>query len=909
MSWIHRLLGSIRKSRLEQHLDDELQFHIEMRTREFMAEGVPREEASYRARRLFGNQVLLKERTRDMDIVGWVETLIQDLRYALRVLRKSPGFTIVAVLTLALGIGVNTTLFTAYDMIALKPLPVGGADTVLRLERWFESGSRGGDQYSFSYSEYTFYRDHNNVLSSLVATSWPVRVFAALLQSNRFREAEKATVQLVSVNYFSALGVPALAGRTFLPEDDEAPGGHPVAVLSYPFWQRKFNSDAQILGKVIKVNNTAFTIVGIAPSDFIGTGIPPQVPDIWAPLAMQARVIPGQDWLTLPSAHQMQLLGRMRPGIGRKQAQAEMAVLAGRFRQVHAERDKTVAITLQRATLFGNTEDINFQATVAGLMIVVGMVLLVACANLANMLLARSTLRWKEISIRLALGASRGRLIRQMLTESILLSLMGGFAGLLFSLWAGKLLLLVLAPLLELIFWSDAQLVIPWGPDARVFAYTAILSLISAVIFGLSPALQSSKRDLTTALKEESNCRMARSRLRGSLVGGQVAISMLLLLTSGLLVRGLLRSETADPGFDIRNTFLVSCDLGPEEAKAHALQRQIVEHLENLREIKGVTLVERGPFMGTWTPPVIPEGSDGLSRGAASRTLANHVSSTYFATLGIPVLRGRNFTPQEGGTGAHLAIVSESGARQLWPGENPLGKRLKLDMKFTGTFDHEFEVIGVARDVRSANLSRVDPSYVYLPISAAESNGILVRIQGSRRDALAAVRTAIESVNRNLLPGFSMTSLEEDPVRVQRLVIQTTTTFASVLACLALALAAVGIYGVMSYLVTQRTSEIGIRMALGANARDVLASVVLSGLRPVFIGAVLGLAAAAGFSAVLHATLVFPGSTDLLFGVSMLDPLTFIGLSLFVACVAAVACSIPARRAVSVDPLVALKYE
>jgi len=297
------------------------------------------------------------------------------------------------------------------------------------------------------------------------------------------------------------------------------------------------------------------------------------------------------------------------------------------------------------------------------------------------------------------------------------------------------------------------------------------------------------------------------------------------------------------------------------------------------------------------------------SKGAVSRSLANHVSASYFDTLGIPILRGRTFTRHEAETGAHVAIVSESGARQFWPGENPLGRRVKLDMKFTGRFDAEFEVIGVAKDVRTANLSRVDPSYVYLPANAAQANGILVRIRANRRDALGDVRTAFEAVDRNLLPGLSMSRLEESLVRLQKLMIQTTTTFAVLLACLALALAVVGIYGVMSYLVTQRTNEIGIRMALGASARNILGWALVDGLRPVFIGAVLGLAGAAGLSAVLHATLVSPGTMDLLFGVSMLDPLTFIGLSVFVACVAAVATTIPARRAISVDPVVALRYE
>ena len=910
MSWLRVLASRVRglSTKRQLELGDELRAHLEMATEENVRRGMPPEEARYAAHRAFGGVEQTKEAYRERRGLPAIESVFQDVRYGLRTLRKSPGFTIVAILALALGIGVNTTLFTAYDAVALKPLPVGGTDTVMRIKRWFVSGSRGDDQYAFSYPEYIFYRERGSLFTSMVAASWPVRVFAALpnaAESNRFGEPEKATAQLVSANYFSALSVPALAGRTFLPEDDQ----RPTVVISYPFWQRKFNADTQALGKTVRLNDVALTIVGVAPADFIGTGLPPQIPDFWTPLAMQEQLMPGQAWLNRAGAYQLQILGRVRPGIGQKQAEAEMAVMAHQFGQAHIERDKTVTVTLQRATYFANTEDPQFQAAVAGIMMVVGLVLLVACANLANMLLARSTLRAKEISVRLALGASRGRLIRQMLTESMLLALMGGFVGLLFSVWAGKLLWLAIAPLLQLAYWSDTPLAIPSGPDARVFGYTILLSLITGVIFGLSPALRSSKRDLTTALKEETGRRLTRSRLRGFLVGSQVAISMLLLIVSGLFMRGMLRSQATDPGFDTRNTFIVSCDLGTDEAKAHALQREIVEHLQSLRQVRGVTLTERPPFTGTWTPRVVPEGHAGASDGAVARSLANHVSPAYFATLGIAILQGRNFTRQEGETGAPVAIISSSVASLLWPGENPLGRRVKMDMKFTGRFDGEFEIVGVAKDVRSANLSRIDPSFIYLPTTAAAFYAMMVRIQGSRGDAIAAMRGAIAAVDSKLLPGLSMMSLEENPVRVQKLMIQTTTTFAAVLAGLALALAAVGIYGVMSYLVTQRTGEIGIRMALGANARNVLGSVVVSGLKPAFAGAVLGLAGAAAFSAVLHATLVFPGSMDLLFGVSMLDPLTFIGLLVFVACIAAAACAVPARRATKVDPMVALRYE
>jgi predicted permease len=905
----------IFRRRHENELDEEIRDYIERETHDNVVRGMSPANARHAAMRKFGRPVLnVKEDTRA--VWGWIglERLWQDLRYALRMLRKNPGFTVVAVLTLALGIGVNTTLFTAYNAVALKPLPVSEGASLVRVERWFTSGSQGEGQYAFSYPEYVYYNQHNTVFSALMAASWPVRVLAALPriakgESSAFGEAERATAQLVSTDYFADLGVRPIAGRTFLPEEDGPPGAHPVIVLSYPFWRRAFNSDPQIVGRTLQVNNDAFTVVGVTPPDFGGTGIPPQIPDFWAPLSMQTQLIPGQDWLNLPGSYQVQLLGRLRSGTEHRPAQAQIELLTQQFGQNYAAHDKTIAITLQRATLFPNTDDIRFKQLVALFMAVVGMVLLIAGANLANMLLARAMIRHKEISVRIALGAGRGRLIRQLLTESLLLSTLGGSAGLLFSMWGSKLLWLAIAPLLEGVFWSDAPFVIPLGPDVRVFGYTTLLSLVTGVIFGLWPALQFSKPDLTTALKEETGGKLGRSRLRGFLMGGQVAVSMLLLICSGLFVRGLLRAQAADPGFDTRNAFMVFCDLGPDASKAHAIQSQIVDRLENLPETKGVALVKQFPMTGTWTPPVLPERSSESDNGVPSRTLANQVSPSYFDTLGVPILHGRTFTRQEAQTAAQVAIVSESGARRLWPGQNPLGKRFQLDMHFTGKFGAALEVIGVARDVRTANLTRVDPSYVYLPTDSKDFYNILVRTQKNRKDAFASVRSALESVDKNLLRDFSMVSLEEGPVRVQRLMIQTTATFATLLACLALALAAVGIYGVMSYLVSQRTSEIGLRMALGASVGDVLFSIVGRGLRSVLVGAVLGLLGAVGLSTILHATLVFPGSMDLLYGLNMLDPATFIGLPVFVMLVTAVASAVPARRATTVDPMVALRYE
>jgi predicted permease len=882
--FISRIRGLLSSHELDQDFDQEVQAHLAILIEENLGRGMTPGEARDAAHRRLGGVTQLKESQRERRGVPQVETFFKDLRYASRMLLKNPGFTLVATVTLALGIGVNTTLFTAFNAVALKPLPVRNSETVVRVERWFESGSHGDGQYAFSYPEYQYVDEHNRVFSSLVAVSWPIRLPVILPAS----PPEPAHGQLVSPNYFSDFGVDAVLGRTFLPEETRAP----VMVLSYPFWQRRFHGSPQALGTIVKVNDIAFTVVGVAPEEYIGTGVPPSVPDFWAPILMQAQLEPGHNWLDNPTEHAVQMLGRPKPGVILKQAQAELNVLERQFEQAHPERDKTLTITLQAARFFGNTDDIRFQAFVVLMMAVVGLVLLIACANLANMLLARSASRQKELSVRLALGASRGRLIQQLLTESTLLAILGGSAGLLFSIWASKLLWVVIQQGLEGPFGPGPALVASLSPDVRVFSYTLLLSLITGIVFGLSPALRFSKPGFVA---------LNRSRLRSLLVAGQIAGSLVLLITAGLLVRGLVRSQTTDTGFETKTTFAVSLDYGSDPAKRVALQRRVLERLEFLPEVRGITAVDSVPLTGTWTPPVTADRFSGS-------TLANRVDSAYFATLGIPIERGRTFTQTEIDRSAPVAIVSAAAALQIWPDQNPLGRRLKLDMNFRGKWS-EFEVVGIAKDVRSAHLSRPDPMYVYLPVVPSALHNILLRTQGDPKMALAAVRTALEPMDRNFPSSLGTVSLEDGPLHVEKLQAQVWAMCAIALAVLALVLAGVGIYGVMSYLVSQRVKEIGISMALGATAGDVLKSVIRQGLQPVFVGTIFGLAGAAGVSSILHATLIFPGSTDMLFGVGMFDPLTFIGLSFFLAIVALLASAIPARRALRVDPMVALRCE
>lgn len=899
-----------RSKRADEELDREIALHVTLLEEDYGRRGMSHEEAHAAARQALGGVEQTKQAHRHQRGVVWLEQTGQDLRYAWRTLSRNPGFALVAVATLAAGIGVNTTLFTAYDSVALKPLPVSHPEHVVRLERWFKNGWIGDMQYGFSWPEYQYCREHQDAFSDLVATSWPVRVLAQLPGDRARTQLKKLQGQLVSGNYFKSFGVAARLGRTFGPDDAGVSGSNPVIVLSHPFWLRAFHGDPQVIGSLIKINGFAYSIIGVAPEEFTGTELLPQVPDFCAPAPMQSQLVPGHDWLHEAADYRFQILGRLKPEAGVKRAEAETAALIRQFSTTYVTREPTRDVTLQHTAFFGNTEDPRFVAGVAALMLIVGMVLFVACANIANMLLARGAMRQREISLRVALGASRLRVIRQLITESILLSLAGGVTGLAISILASKLLRTAVAQLLTAQFGSDFVFSLNLNPDARVLAYTLMLSVLAGLVFGLSPALQFTKPELLTSMREESTCfglHLRRSHLRSLLIAAQVAVSMLLLSCSGLLARGLMHSQNVDPGFDTRQVFLLLGDYGDNAMTSVARFQRLVGRL---REAPGIASVAygRGPMMGTWTPPITvrnPGAAGGVERG---RTLASYASKNYLKTLGVPLLRGRDFTRRESESGAHVAVISESTARLFWPKEDPLGRHFQLDMQFTGKLT-EFEVVGVAKDVRFANLTRLDPAHVYLAPNPTTTYPILLNVGANQEAALGAVWNAVSRSDADLLPNLSLWNTETMLVHPQRTLARLMAMFAAGLALLAVSLAGVGIYGVMAFVVSQRTQEIGIRMALGARSADVLRSIALWGLKPVAAGMIIGLGCGAAASVVLHSTLSFPGSNDFLYGVKFYDPWTFTLISCFLVAVSLSASLVPAIRAVSVDPILAIRHE
>ena len=890
MSLLRSIAGGLRslfrKEQVSKELDEELNGFLELAAEEKMKQGMGRNDALRAVRLERGNLEVSKEAVR---AAGWesiVETCWQDLRFAVRVLRNNPGFTAAAVLAIALGVGINVGIFSVLNGAALRLLPIPRAEQVVSIDQilhgQFKRNAHNGSSM-FSYSEYLDYRDNNHVFSGLLAYEPFVE---ATLGGGKMKELTGA---LATCNYFDVLGEHPAEGRGFVESDCAAPGGNAVVVISDDLWRGTFASHPSLVGKRIILNRTAYTVVGIAPPGFRGTEPIPS--SFWAPITMQKVLDPWSDRMADENLSWLAVLGRVQPGVMMEQVRADLGVIAGRIDLLHPGRSTSLAV--RTATFFDRQEEREILTPVVSVIFAAfGLVLLVACANVANLLLARASVRQKEIALRLSIGASRWRLVQQLLTESLLLSLIGGTLGSLLAFWSFEAITRLIISHLP---HAVSTLTLNVAPDFRVLGYGLGLTFLTGIGFGLIPALQSSRQDLNTSLKEDGAHSGPGKRsgrfLRNALVGTQVAVCMILLLAAGLLLRGLYHAQTVDPGFEMKGVATMFLNLGQQgydDTRGTAFMGRLRQRISELPGVIEVAQAECAPLSHDFSADAFTVPGRVEKIGIEY----NHVSPEYFSVVGVPIVRGRGFLPGETHDSPGV-VVTESTARRLWPDEDALAKTLRE------SDGREYSVIGVARDAQVAHLGDVHTTYLYFPAGPQDNLRVyaLVRYAGDFPATAKGIRSVVQSLDADM--PVDVTKLE-DYLEVWRQPSRIVAALSGALGALALLLASIGVYGVVSYSVSRRVHEIGVRMALGADRTEVMKLVLEQAIGPVLIGGVVGVAACAAVSHVL---------SSMLFGLSAHDPIAFISVPLLLLIVAMVASYIPARRAMSVDPIVALRYE
>jgi predicted permease len=881
----------LRQSRHDAELREEIEAHRSLRAAHFEREGLMPQTAADASRRAIGNVLLAREDAREVWLGSW-DTWWQDVRYGLRSFRKNPGFTAAAVVTLALGIGVTTGVFSVVNAVLFRDLSAPGANELVSVSQSVQGVPALAGAETFSTSEYFAYRDRAQTLSGLVAYA-NARGEATLGGDT----PRKILGTLVSCNYFAVLQQPPALGRAFAERDCEQ-GADLVVFLTYELWQTAFAADPGIVGRTIQLNRQQATIAGVTAqgtfngSAFLGGGY--LAPINAGPLLSSNDSRYGDDnslWLNL--------VGRRKDGVALEQVRAELDVIAALIDQQQPGRSTLLTIDRARPRLPQQLRG-GAAGAAAVLMAAFGFILLIACANVANLLLARGTSRSHEIGIRLSLGASRARVVRQLVTESLLIALAGGLLGSAVAVWSFQILVTLAIPAL-LPPWFPLAFTVDLRPDVQVLSFAMALIAGTGILFGLAPALHVSKPDLHASMRQDStgagNSRRG-ARLRGTLVGVQVALCMVLMIAAGLVLRGLYATYTIDPGFQYRDVAYVSLESvfdGYSAERSEVTRRRLIADLEALPDVEGVASTDQEPLGDDMAPALfrLPDESELQSRAGEVIT----VSHDYFSVLEVPIVGGRAFTQDEVRSSmagkARPAILSATTARNLWPGGDPMGRTLLWERSELQAVD-TLLVVGVAADAHVTALGQVDPYFVYVP---GEGSAVLVKSSTDVATTISGIRAAVRAVDPTLL--VTVLPLEAT-IGWSRGISRTVASLFGGLGVLALVLAAVGIYGVVSYVVRARLREIGIRLALGATVHNVLGMMLRQTMRPVVVGAVIGLVAAGAMSRVL---------SSILFGVSPADPVGLGSAVLLVLGVALASGVMAARPATRTDPTVTLRYE
>ena len=877
-----RFATLFRSRALERNLDEELRHHLHLLTEEHVRRGLQPEEAHYSALRSFGGLEQTREAYREQGRSLMIGTLGQDLRYGLRQLRRSPGFALIAACTLALGIGANTAIFSVVNAVLLRPLPYEDAGRLVSVYQ----RTQGGSYNVFSAPNYIAWRDHAQAFESLaVYTSKAYNLATAT-------EVENVAGQPVTASLFPLLGVNPILGRTFTAQED-LPGGPKVVVLSYEFWRRHYGGAHDVIGTTLRLDNEGYTILGVMPRGF---QIAQSAGEFWVPLQLD----PADPNSSARGLHWLFGLGRLKPRVTLAQTESQANSLASRLAKEYPQTD--AGFGLQLIPLLDDVVG-TVRPVLQVLLASVGLVLLIACVNVANLLLARATGRQREMALRSVLGASRMRVIRQLLVESILLATMGGVLGLILAFSAVRLLA-SLAPA------GSVPRIETIAVDRPALLFTLFATLVTGFAFGLVPALQASRISLNDTLKESgrgADTGRSRRQLRSALVISEIAVALMLLIGAGLTMVSFERLQNVKTGFDPGHILSLRVSIPAAKLSHEQLanfRRTLVESTRALPGVQSVALVRNLPLSGT-DPSLfftIP-GRPPVAHGQEPIARARFVSPDFFRTLSIPIRKGRDFTEQDNAGAPGAVIISETMARQFWPGQDPIGKPMKPGYPGSTLV---CTVVGVAADVRHW-LNFEEPPVAYYPYDQIPASYVpllesyftlTLRTAGNPENLTAAVRAQIHGLDANV-PVYDVQTMD-DLVRQAAAGNRFQMLLFTVFACVGLVLAAVGTYGVVSYSVTHRTHEIGIRMALGAKRSEVLKLIVTDGLRLALAGSAIGLAGALGLSRFL---------SDLLYDVKANDPATFAGVFFVLLAVALLACYLPARRATKVDPMVALRYE